>query len=208
MLAALAALAARSYAAFFFATSFMHYAVYASTYHQRANIAFGAFKRDALLYKTLALTQAGVQYLYHFDFASPDYASLALIVVGFGLASMATAALGVDRTYFGWELGEIKGGYVSSGFPYGVVPHPMILGGIIGWSGIGKLAGFREAWPLYVPLHVCLYIAHAAQEHFSVHATGLIQKGEALKESTVPAPAAEPPAPTRRAKSPAKAKAH
>lgn len=221
--AILAAVATQSYATFFFATSFAHYVVYASTYHQRENIAFGAFKRDALLYKTLALTQAAVQYLYRFDFSAPDYTSLAMIVGGFGLATMATAALGVDRTYFGWELGEIKGGYVSSGFPYGVVPHPMILGGILGWCGIGKLDGFREAWPLYVPLHVGLYVAHAMQEHFAVHSTGLIQKGEALaapscldEQLTVPAPAAEEPkpepkpAPQRRARSPAanKSKAH
>ena len=213
LISALCSLAARSYAPFFFLTSFMHYCVYISTYHQRRNIAFGAFKRDALLYKTLALTQAGIQYLMHLDLSAPDYASLAMIVTGFGLATMAAAALGVDRTYFGWELGEIKGGYVSSGFPYGYVPHPMILGGIVGWMGIGKLEGFMQAWPYYAPLHVALYLVHATQEHFAVHTTGLIQAGASLPKQPeadsmpiVPAPAAEAPVekPVRRAKSPGK----
>lgn len=61
LVAGVTALAARSYSVFFCMTSFVHYAVYASTYHQRTGIAFGAFKRDALLFKTLALAQAGVQ---------------------------------------------------------------------------------------------------------------------------------------------------
>ena len=44
---ALAALLLRSYAPFFYLTSFTHYAVYIATYHQRKGIAFGAFKRGA-----------------------------------------------------------------------------------------------------------------------------------------------------------------
>ena len=108
---ATAAILAHSYALFFCATSFVHYAVYAATYHQRAKIAFGAFKRDALLYKTLALGQAAVQFALHFDAHRPDGVALALLGGGFGLATLAASRLGVDRTYFGWELGEISGGY-------------------------------------------------------------------------------------------------
>jgi len=171
LVAGVTALAARSYSVFFCMTSFVHYAVYASTYHQRTGIAFGAFKRDALLFKTLALAQAGVQFLYHFDFSQPDYAALALLSSGFGLATLAANRLGLDRTYFGWELGEIKGDYVAR-FPYGVVPHPMILGGITGWLGFQKLAAFREAYPLYVPMHILFYTAHAIQEHFAIHTNG------------------------------------
>ena len=152
-------------------TSFVHYAVYASTYHQRTGIAFGAFKRDALLYKTLALAQAGAQFVYRFDYASPDWLALGLIGGGFGLATFSAHRLGLDRTYFGWELGEITGDYVER-FPYGYIPHPMILGGILGWCGLGKLDGFRAAWPAYVPLHCACYLAHAVQEHFAIHANG------------------------------------
>ena len=48
----------------------------------------------------------------------------------------------------------------------------MILGGCVGWLGFFKLGGFREAWPLYAPLHVGFYMLHAAQEHFAIHANG------------------------------------
>ena len=89
----------------------------------------------------------------------------------------------------------------------------MILGGIVGWMGIGKLEGFMQAWPHYAPLHVALYLVHATQEHFAVHTTGLIQAGASLPKQPeadsmpiVPAPAAEAPVekPVRRAKSPGK----
>ena len=46
-----------SYTPLFYGTSFFHYLVYIATYHQRTGIAYGAFKRDALLFKSLALTQ-------------------------------------------------------------------------------------------------------------------------------------------------------
>ena len=35
-----------------------------------------------------------------FDLAHPDLASLTLLVLGFGLATLAAARLGVDRTYY------------------------------------------------------------------------------------------------------------
>ncbi|KOO21501.1 hypothetical protein Ctob_002074 [Chrysochromulina tobinii] len=178
-------LAARSYSVFFCLTSFVHYAVYASTYHQRTNVAFGAFKRDALLFKTLALVQAGVQFLFRFDYSQPDIIALALLAGGFGLAGLAASRLGVDRTYFGWELGVISGDYVAK-FPYGVIPHPMILGGVIGWLGFHKLDGFREAFPAYVPVHIALYLCHALQEHFAIHSNGkLAASGSAVEGKKV-----------------------
>eukprot|EP00900_Chrysochromulina_parva_P023974 jgi/Chrpa1/620/Chrysochromulina_OHIO_Genome00013701-RA len=178
-------LAARSYSVFFCLTSFVHYAVYASTYHQRTNVAFGAFKRDALLFKTLALVQAGVQFLFRFDYSQPDIIALALLAGGFGLAGLAASRLGVDRTYFGWELGVISGDYVAK-FPYGVIPHPMILGGVIGWLGFHKLDGFREAFPAYVPVHIALYLCHALQEHFAIHSNGkLAASGGAVEGKKV-----------------------
>ena len=82
--AAAVALVTRSYTPFFYMTSFVHYAVYAGTYHQRTAIAFGAFKRDALLYKTLALIQASIQFATLFDFANPSWDALGLLAAGFG----------------------------------------------------------------------------------------------------------------------------
>ena len=121
-----------------------------------------------------ALAQALAQYATLADLRRPDYVSLALLAVGFGLASLAAYRLGVDRTYFGWELGETHGECVLR-FPYGAIPHPMILGGCLGWLGFHKLAAFRDAWPCYAPLHVALYLAHAAQEHLAVHSNGKLR---------------------------------
>jgi len=172
---------ARSYSVFFYATSYLHYLVYISTYSYRqpcgTRIAFGAFKRDVLLFKSLALLQATVQYLTLPTALSyqPHALSLGLIVCGFGLGALATAALGIDRTYFGWELGQVGGDYVQR-FPYGAIPHPMILGGMVGWLGFHALPAFRAAHPYYAPLHVALYAAHALQEHASVHTTGLLAR--------------------------------
>ena len=119
-----------SYNVFFYATSFLHYLIYLSTYTYRqphtTRIAFGAFKRDALLFKTLALTQAIVQYVTLPPTAlrnQPHLPSLALLALGFGLASLAALALGVDQTYFGWELGAVKGNFVQR-FPYGCARAP------------------------------------------------------------------------------------
>ena len=75
-----------------------------------------------------------------------------MCATGFGLASLAASALGVDRTYFGWELGVCDGEYVQR-FPYGVIPHPMIVGGALGWLGFHALPAFRQAFPSYAPLH-------------------------------------------------------
>ena len=48
----------------------------------------------------------------------------------------------------------------------------LIVGGVIGWLGFHKLDGFREAFPIYGPMHVAFYIAHAVQEHFAIHTNG------------------------------------
>ena len=197
-----ASVLANSYNVFFYCTSFLHYLIYLSTYTYRqphaTRIAFGAFKRDALLYKTLALTQAIVQYVtlpptaFH---NQPHLFSLALLAVGFGLATLAALALGVDQTYFGWELGAVQGNFVQR-FPYGYIPHPMIMGGMIGWMGFHALPAFRAAHPYYALLHVALYLAHAMQEHASIHSTGLLatSTGKPLAPEAADAIAYPPPA--------------
>eukprot|EP00937_MAST-01D_sp_MAST-1D-sp2_P000997 g997.t1 len=155
---------------------FAHYVVYASTYHARARgIAFGLFKRDAVLFKSVALAQAFAIFMQHFQSDTPDWGALALMGLGFALSSAATRALGIDRTYFGWEVGAIKGKYVAS-WPYGSIPHPMIVGSITAWLGFHKLVGFRTQLPWFAPLHVALYLAHMAQEHVAVHSTGKLKK--------------------------------
>ena len=79
---------------------------YISTYYVRRGIDFGSFKRDVLLFKTLAL----VQLFYHYLFPSVaqfvfDPISILMIIAGYTVSLMATNAIGIDRTYFGAELG-------------------------------------------------------------------------------------------------------
>lgn len=145
-------------------TSFVHYLIYISTYHvgsrKEKSVSFGAFKRNAVFYKTLAGGQLAFHYLTRFEL---DPVSLALLAAGYGLAVSSMCALGFDATYFGVELGYRPAKFVTQ-FPYGTVPHPMILGGIVGSLGFHKLAPFRAAFPWLVPIHVALYVAHCLQE--------------------------------------------
>ena len=53
-------------------TSFVHYARYIATYYYRDNVAYEDFKRDALLYKSLALLQLAYFYLEPFGFNPVD----------------------------------------------------------------------------------------------------------------------------------------
>ena len=84
------------------------YQRYISTYYVRRGIDFGSFKRDVLLFKTLAL----VQLFYHYLCPSVeqfvlDPISILMIIAGYTVSLMATNAIGIDRTYFGAELGML-----------------------------------------------------------------------------------------------------
>ncbi len=158
-------------------TSFVHYIRYISTYYTRIDIDFGSFKRDVLLFKTLAVTQLFLHYLFpdvmsgnsslSFDF---DLISVSMIAAGYIVSMMATAALGVDRTYFGAELGLMQPKFVTS-FPYGYIPHPMITSQLFALAGFLKASHFRAATPWWIiPVHMALYLTHMTQEIFDVHA--------------------------------------
>ena len=69
----------------------------------------------------------------------------------------------MDQTYFGVELGVMKPNFVS-GFPYNCVPHPMIVGSMIGLLGFHKMASFRAELPYLVPMHCAMYMTHMVQE--------------------------------------------
>jgi len=166
------------YKVFLIGTSFVHYCRYINTYYHRDNVAYGNFKRDVLIYKTIALLQLFSLYLLSvtknmsdmsaiFSIASLD---LAMVVSGYALSMYTTAQLGVDGTYFGIELGFVKASknYVQK-FPYGVIPHPMILSQCVAMLGLYRHAAFRAAWPYLVPAHVCCYMTHMVQEHFDIH---------------------------------------
>ena len=113
-------------------TSFVHYLRYITTYYNRDNIAYEDFKRDVLLFKSIALMNLAYVYLSPFDFEISRVLNevnprcLAMIVVGYALSMKATKALGLDRTYFGVELGFLAPKWIDE-FPYGTIPHPMIV---------------------------------------------------------------------------------
>ncbi len=141
-------------------TSFVHYLLYLGVGADRELVSFGRFKRNAMFFKALALGQLAGWYLYFCQF-SP--LSLLLIVAGFGLSAWATAVLGINRTYYGAELGYCSP-ETQRALPYGWIPHPMILGSIVGLLGIQALTPLRQQIPWLVPLHIAAYLCVLAQE--------------------------------------------
>ena len=157
----------QSYKFFLVATSFVHYLIYIATYyHQKtAKISFVAFRRTVIFYKSLALLQMAMIYISNFQF---DLISLVLIFAGFGLSYSALAAIGMDQTYFGVELGVCKWNRVST-FPYSFLQHPMIIGNCCGLIGVFKMAGMQSTMPWLVPAHILFYLVHMMQEHYEVY---------------------------------------
>jgi hypothetical protein len=157
------------YEVFFALTSFVHYFRYISTFYIRRGIDFGSFRRDVLLFKSLAFFQIFYHYLCPAKEAFVfDPVSLFMIVSGSALAAMATSAIGVDRTYFAAELGLVPPKWVST-FPYGYIPHPMIVSQVWALLGLYKAQHFRTEWPYVVPIHIALYLVHMLQEHFNIY---------------------------------------
>lgn len=157
------------YEVFFALTSFVHYFRYISTFYIRRGIDFGSFKRDVLLFKSLAL----LQMFYHYFFPSVlpfslDFLSIAMILTGYVVSVMATNALGIDRTYFAAELGLVEPKWITQ-FPYGYIPHPMIVSQIFALLGLYKASHFRNEWPYVVPIHITMYLIHMMQEHFDIY---------------------------------------
>ena len=138
--------------------SFVQYFLYFFAYTFRA-VEPGRFARDATLFQLIAL---GVLF-YQYAQAGLSVPSLVVAALGFGLSGLAFLRLGSERTYFGAEFGVVPPGKIS-GFPYGVIPHPMITGKLLGFAGLALSAPFRAAWwPLLVG-HVVCYLLVLGQE--------------------------------------------
>lgn len=107
------------YELFFAMTSIVHYLRYITTFYVRKGIDFGSFKRDVLLFKSIALAQ--LFFHYFFPTKMPfqlDITSILMVVAGYTVSVMATNAIGIDRTYFGAELGVCAPKWIDQ-FPYG-----------------------------------------------------------------------------------------
>jgi len=167
-----------TYKVFLVGTSFIHYLRYINTYYHREGVAYGVFKRDVFLFKALSISQLVLLYASAVTNNFTDLSlalktspiDYAMIFGGYALSIYTTFQLGVDGTYFGIELGFVKASkhYVQK-FPYGVIPHPMILSQCVAMLGFMRAEAFRSSWPYLVPAHVCLYMVHMLQEHFDIY---------------------------------------
>mmetsp|Transcript_13542 Transcript_13542/g.18879 ORF Transcript_13542/g.18879 Transcript_13542/m.18879 type:complete len:358 (+) Transcript_13542:1010-2083(+) len=151
--------------AFLILTSFRHYCVYISTFAYRSPpVAHESFMRDCKFYKTLALMHLSKQIMPLVELPR-DLTGVAMAMAGFSITILATMQLGMVRTYFGSELGFVKPSWIS-GFPYNTIPHPMIVGQLIGFSSI--LYWFKDTMPketvALVVAHMSSYTLHMVQE--------------------------------------------
>lgn len=150
---------------FLILTSFRHYAVYMTTFAYRSPpVAHGFLMRDAKLYKGLALMHLAKRLVPLIDLSN-DIPGILLACMGFGITILATARLGFLRTYFGAELGFCKPEWIH-GFPYGTIPHPMIVGQLLAYSSI--LFWWRERLSMdnmaLIGAHMTCYVVHMVQE--------------------------------------------
>jgi len=150
---------------FLIMTSFRHYCVYISTFaYRRPPVAHGVLIRDCKLYKTLALTHLAKRIVPLIDLRN-DVPGILIASVGFSITILATMQLGMVRTYFGAELGFVEPSWVT-GFPYNTIPHPMIVGQLLGFSSIlwwfqGRLLIDTIA---LIGAHMIFYTFHMIQE--------------------------------------------
>ncbi|GAA1860451.1 methyltransferase [Asanoa iriomotensis] len=143
--------------------SFVHYVLYLVAHLFRA-VEPGKFARDATFFQLLALGTL----FYQYGRTGLDVPSLVVAALGFGLSGLAFLRLGSDRTYFGAEFGIAPTGKVS-GFPYGVIPHPMIVGKMVGFAGLALHTPFRAAWWPLLLGHVVCYAIVLCQEVANRH---------------------------------------
>jgi hypothetical protein len=152
---------------FLLLTSFRHYCVYISTFAYRSPpVAHGFLMRDCKFYKTLALMHLSKRILPLLDLPS-DVPGIVLALGGFSITILATMQLGMVRTYFGTELGFVKPCWID-GFPYNAIPHPMIVGQLLGFSTIlwwfcsdGRMPFETVA---LIGAHMGFYTFHMVQE--------------------------------------------
>lgn len=148
---------------FILLTGFVHYGMYIATFAHRRDICYGSFLRDCIFFKGVSMGTLALVALSNFTL---EPLALLLIFSGFGIAAMAASALGKERTYFGVELDRVPPRRIHR-FPYGTIPHPMILGAIVGLLGLHAMSGFRAVLPWVIPVHIGLYLLHLLQEQVS-----------------------------------------
>ena len=154
---------------FILATQYIHYFRYITTYYIRKDVDYLSFKRDVFLYKCVALIQFACLIYNRVEYTSYDKHAFILICIGYGISFSATVALGIDKTYFGVELGYVNPTITTivRTFPYNLIPHPMIVGQLIGMCGIHYL--LMKEYPYLILVHMALYTIHMLQEIYDIH---------------------------------------
>jgi len=153
---------------FLILTSFRHYGIYMSSFaFRQPEIAHGSLMRDAKLYKTLAMVHMARRILPVISLPQ-DLPGVLMACAGFLITILATIQLGMVRTYFGSELGFVKPKWID-GFPYNAIPHPMIVGQLLGWGSVLYWFAVREErltteTITLIGAHMSCYALHMVQE--------------------------------------------
>jgi hypothetical protein len=143
-----------------YSLSFWHYYLYALAYCY-GSITVREFRRDALLTKAISLATLAAVY-----FSEPlSLSSLIVVATGFALNVSAVLALGMDRTYYGFELGQLAATRITR-FPYGWISHPMLIGNIVAFVGTLLNGPFRHRWWPLAACHVSLNLGILLMEQY------------------------------------------
>lgn len=141
-------------------SSIVVYLLYMTEYIHRA-IPQATFIRDALFWKFVSWGLLISLYItYPINLISAGVATLGLLLSG-----SAFLKLGAHRTYFGQELqvhSESKNENENplirvTGFPYNLVPHPMIVGSWIFFFGLAVNNRFRKDFAYLLIIHAVSY---------------------------------------------------
>ena len=151
--------------------SFWHYYLYGLAY-RFGEVSLPVFKRDAVLMKSVSLALCGYAYLL----APVNFASAAIVVLGFLLNGLAARQLGSDRTYYGYELVDLPFRRITR-FPYSWTSHPMLIGNIAAFGGMLLNSDFRLAWGPLACVHVALNAGLLSMELFVKPLRLAVQRG-------------------------------
>jgi hypothetical protein len=153
---------------FLILTSFRHYAIYITTFaYREPMVAHGYLMRDAKLYKTISMLHLAKRLLPMVQLPR-DSIGLLICILGFSMTLLATVRLGMVRTYFGTELKFVEPKWIN-GFPYGTIPHPMIVGQIVAFATIMYWWWNEITYEnkLLLTAHISCYTVHMIQEELT-----------------------------------------
>jgi len=153
LMTAAASVACENHLIFLAATSFVHSLRIMATCYFRSHVDFGVFKRDVVLFKSVAFAQILYYYGHSIELVQPE--SAGLVGVGCLITAAAAIALGTDRLFYGEELELCQCGHATSNF----LKYAVLLGEVVVFLGCHKAASFSTGLPYLMPIHVALNVA-------------------------------------------------